>query len=171
VVVVGIGAVPVTEWLEGSGLEIDNGILCDATGQTGLPGIVAAGDCARWQNPLYPERPRFEHWTSAVEESGVAAARLLGGSAAAIEPFAQVPYMWTDQFENRIAMVGQLAEGDEMHVCQGSLEERRCLVLFGRGGRLVAAVGFRRPVPLLACRREIAARLSWEDALAKFGAS
>ena len=64
VVVVGVGAAPATEWLGGSGLEIDNGLLCDATGRTSRPGVWALGDCARWENPRYPERPRLEHWTS-----------------------------------------------------------------------------------------------------------
>ena len=73
-VIVGVGAAPATEWLEGAGLEIDNGVLCDATGATSTGGclspwaIVPAGRIAR-----YPERPRFEHWTSAVEQSDVVA--------------------------------------------------------------------------------------------------
>lgn len=165
VVVVGVGAAPATEWLEGSGLEIDNGVLCDATGATNREGIFALGDCARWENPRYPERPRFEHWTSAVEQSEVVARRIVTGEA---EPFAPVPYVWTDQFDLRIAIAGEIQEGDEMHVCLGSIEEDRFLALFGRKGKLAAAVGFKRPRQLNAMRRKMAEGegISFADAIA-----
>ena len=165
-VVVGIGAVPATEWLEGAGVELENGVLCDATGATTRNGVYALGDCARWENPRYPERPRFEHWTSAVEQAEVVAERILHGKAG---PFAPIPYVWTDQFDLRIAIAGEIREGDEMHVGQGALEDDRFLALFGREGRLVAAVGFKRPRPLLACRRKMAEGLSFADAIAEHG--
>ncbi|MBW2498899.1 MAG: FAD-dependent oxidoreductase [Deltaproteobacteria bacterium] len=164
VVVVGIGAAPETEWLEGAGLEIENGVLCDATGATSREGVFALGDCARWENRRYPERPRFEHWTSAVEQSDVVARRIVHDTT---EPYAPIPYVWTDQFELRIAIAGEIQEGDEMHVCHGSLEEDRFLALFGREGRLVAAVGFKRPRQLLACRRKMAEDISFADAIAE----
>ena len=163
-VVVGVGAVPETDWLEGAGLEIDNGVLCDATGATNREGIYALGDCARWENARYPERPRFEHWTSAVEQSDVVAARIVHGKA---DPFEPIPYVWTDQFDLRIAIAGEIREGDEMHVCHGTIEEDRFLALFGRDGRLTAAVGFKRPRQLLACRRKMAEGISFADAIAE----
>lgn len=166
-VIVGVGAAPATEWLEGAGLEIDNGILCDATGFTGRAGVFALGDCARWKNAKYPERPRFEHWTSAVEQSEVVATRVLEGEA---EDFAPIPYVWTDQFDLRIAIAGEIQEGDEMHVCLGSLEEDRFLALFGRDGQLAAAVGFKRPRQLNGLRRKMAADggISFAEAIAEF---
>ena len=162
VVVVGVGAAPATDWLAGAGLEIDNGICCDATGFTGRLGVYALGDCARWQNRHYPERPRFEHWTNAVEQSAVLAKRILKGHA---EDFAPIPYVWTDQFDLRIAIVGEVREDDEMHVCQGKLDEDRFLALFGRAGRLVAAVGFKRPRPLNVCRKRIAEGIGFLDVI------
>ena len=164
IVVVGVGAAPATEWLEGAGLEIENGICCDATGFTGRDGVYALGDCARWQNSHYPERPRFEHWTSAVEQSSVVARRIVHGSA---EDFAPVPYVWTDQFDLRIAIAGEIRDGDEMQVCHGKLNEDRFLALFGRGGRLVAAVGFKRPRQLNACRKMIVDGIGFVDAVAE----
>ncbi len=164
VVVVGIGVVPNTEWLEGSGLDVTNGVLCDATGATPLDGVVAVGDVSRWANPLLPEPRRMEHWTNAVEQSTTAAGRLVHGEA---EPFAPVPYVWTDQFELRVAIAGEVHEGDEMVVTNGTLEEGRCLCLFGSGGRLNAAVGFKRPRPLLAMRRRLAEGITWDEALAE----
>jgi 3-phenylpropionate/trans-cinnamate dioxygenase ferredoxin reductase subunit len=79
VVLVGIGVAPECDWLAGSGLEIGNGIVCDARGATAAPDVVAAGDVARWLNPLQGSAIRYEHWTSAVEQSSVAAARLVHG--------------------------------------------------------------------------------------------
>lgn len=164
-VVVGVGAAPATDWLEGSDVEVDNGVLCDATGVSSRAGVSALGDCARWENPLYPERPRFEHWTSAVEQSDVVARRLVHGKA---DPHAPVPYVWTDQFDLRIAIAGEIQEGDDLHVCLGSLEEDRFLALFGREGRLAGAVAFKRPRQLNQLRRKMAepGGISFEDAIA-----
>jgi NADPH-dependent 2,4-dienoyl-CoA reductase/sulfur reductase-like enzyme len=164
VVLVGIGVVPACGWLSGSGLDISNGVLCDATGATGAPDVVAAGDVACWHNPVYGRAIRYEHWTSAVEQSSVAAARLVDGEAAA--PLAQVPYVWSDQFEMRIAIAGEVADADAMHVCHGALDDERFLALFGRAGKLVGAVGMKRPRQLNACRESIERGESFEDVIA-----
>jgi len=163
VVVVGVGAAPATEWLEGAGLEIDNGVVCDATGYTERPGVFALGDCARWENLNYPERPRFEHWTSAVEQAEVLAKRIVHGEA---EGHAPIPYVWTDQFDLRIAIAGEIRDGDEMKICLGRIEDDRFLALFSREGRLVGAVGFKRPRQLNACRKAIAEGVSFDQAIA-----
>ena len=73
VVVVGIGVIPETGWLASSGLAIDNGVVCDATLATAVPGIVAAGDVARWPNMLFGETMRIEHWTNAIDQGAAAA--------------------------------------------------------------------------------------------------
>jgi NADPH-dependent 2,4-dienoyl-CoA reductase/sulfur reductase-like enzyme len=164
-VVVGVGAAPATDWLDGSGLEIDNGVLCDATGATGRKDVFAVGDCARWSNSHYEERPRFEHWTSAVEQSEIVAQSIVKGEA---PDFAPIPYVWSDQFDLRIAIAGELTPGDDMHICLGALEEDRFLALFGRDGKLVAAVGLGRPRQLNASRRMIAAGVTFADAIAEF---
>jgi len=168
-VIVGVGAVPATEWLEGAGLEIDNGVLCDATGSTGREHVYALGDCARWENARYPERPRFEHWTSAVEQSDVVAKRIVHGEA---EPFAPIPYVWSDQFHLRVAIAGEVQEGDEMHVCLGDIEDDQFLALFGRDGRLTGAVGFKRPRQLNGMRRKMTepGGVSFADAIAEHAA-
>jgi len=163
VVVVGVGAAPATQWLEGAGLEIDNGVVCDATGFSGRPGVFALGDCARWENANYPESPRFEHWTSAVEQAEVLAKRIIHGHAESHSP---IPYVWTDQFDLRIAIAGEIRDGDEMKICLGRIEDDRFLALFGRAGRLVGAVGFKRPRQLNACRKAIAEGISIKKAIA-----
>src|SRR5882757_8383993 len=73
-VVVGIGVSPCVAWLEGSGLAIDNGVVCDETLWTGAPGVYVAGDVANWLNPVFDARQRMENWTAAAEQ-GAAAAR------------------------------------------------------------------------------------------------
>ncbi len=164
-VVVGVGVTPETRWLEGSGLTLDDGVVCDET-LLAAPGIVAAGDVARWPNPLFDgARMRLEHWTNATEQ-GVAAARRLLAADAGSEPFAPVPFVWSDQYDVKIQTVGWIRGDDEVVVADGALEERRFVALFGRAGRLVGALGFSRPRIVMQYRRMIAERASWQDALA-----
>ena len=161
VVVVGVGVVPETAWLEGSGLTIDNGVVCDETCMA-APGIVAAGDVARWPNPLFDgELMRLEHWTNATEQGVHAARRLLGHA----EPFAPVPFVWSDQYDRKIQTVGVVSPDADVHVAHGTLDERQFVALFGRRGRLVGALGFNRPRFVMQYRRMIAERGSWDDAL------
>ncbi|HEY5076360.1 MAG TPA: FAD-dependent oxidoreductase [Acidimicrobiia bacterium] len=161
VVVVGVGVVADTAWLEGSGLAIDNGVVCDETCSVG-PGIVAAGDVACWPNALFDgERMRLEHWTNATEQGVHAARRLLGHEA----PFTPVPFVWSDQYDRKIQTVGRVSADADVHVAHGSLAERQFVALFGRGGRLLGALGFNRPRLVMQYRRIIAERGSWDDAL------
>jgi NADPH-dependent 2,4-dienoyl-CoA reductase/sulfur reductase-like enzyme len=161
VVVVGVGVVPETAWLDGSGLTIDDGVVCDQT-CAAAPGIVAAGDVARWPNPLFDgERMRLEHWTNATEQGVHAARRLLGHD----EPFAPVPFVWSDQYDRKIQTVGVVSSDADVHVAHGTLEERQFVALFGRRGRLLGALGFNRPRFVMQYRRIIAERGSWDDAV------
>ena len=114
VVVVGIGAMPATDWLASSGLEIDNGVVCDASCATRAPGVVAAGDVARWYHQGYREHVRIEHWTNAVEQADAVAARLLDGEAGAA-PFVPIPFVWSDQYDLKIQAAGRIAPDDDVH--------------------------------------------------------
>jgi NADPH-dependent 2,4-dienoyl-CoA reductase/sulfur reductase-like enzyme len=163
-VLVGIGVVPEVDWLAGSGLDIENGVLCDATGATALEHVVAAGDAARWMDPRSGRAVRHEHWTSAVEQAGVAAARLVGGPGGA-EPLEQIAYVWSDQFDMRIAIAGEAASGDTMHVAHGRLDDDRFIALMGKAGRLVGAVSFRRPRQLNLCRELLERGASFDEAV------
>ena len=166
VVVVGIGVVPETGWLESSGLPLDNGVVCDSTCATSAPGVVAAGDVARWPNNLFGETMRVEHWSNAVEQGAAAAQRLLAAPGEAVD-FAPVPYFWSDQYDTKIQFVGRCCPTDEVRVVEGSLDERRFVALFGRDGRLFGALAFNRPRQLMAYRKLLAAKTSFEDALAR----
>jgi NADPH-dependent 2,4-dienoyl-CoA reductase/sulfur reductase-like enzyme len=166
VVVVGIGVVPETRWLESSGLELDDGVLCDARCATRAPGVVAAGDVARWFHVGYGSTLRLEHWTNAVEQAEAAARCLLAGEGGG-EPFAPVPFVWSDQYDVKIQTAGVIRLGDEMVIAHGSLEERRFVALFGRDGRLVGALAFNRVRQLMGYRRMMREGASWEQALAQ----
>jgi 3-phenylpropionate/trans-cinnamate dioxygenase ferredoxin reductase subunit len=165
-VVVGIGALPETGWLESSGLALGDGVLCDASCAASAPDVVAAGDVARWEHPLYGERVRIEHWTNAVEQAEAAAARLLAGPQGAA-PFAPVPFVWSDQYDLKIQSTGRLRPDDEMFVAHGSLAERRFVALFGREGRFTGALAINRVRQLMGYRRMLREGASWEEAVAK----
>lgn len=164
VVVVGIGVIPNTEWLEGSGLTIDNGVVCDAT-CLAAPGVTAAGDVARWPNQRFGEVMRVEHWDNAVAQGAHAARRLLVDDDGA-EPFAPVPWFWSDQYDRKIQMAGRIGLDDEMHIATGSLAERRFAAIYGRAGRLVGVLGFNRPRHVMRYRMLIESGTSFADAIA-----
>jgi NADPH-dependent 2,4-dienoyl-CoA reductase/sulfur reductase-like enzyme len=164
VVVVGIGVFPETRWLEGSGLTLDNGVVCDATCRA-APRIVAAGDVARWPNPLFDgQMTRLEHWTNATEQGVHAANTLLAGESAT--PFAPVPFVWSDQYDIKIQVVGDVGPDDDVEIAHGSIADRRFVALFGRARRLVGTLGFRRPRQVMQYRRMIEERASFADAVA-----
>jgi 3-phenylpropionate/trans-cinnamate dioxygenase ferredoxin reductase subunit len=164
VVVVGIGVIPNTEWLEGSGLTIDNGVVCDAT-CLAAPGVTAAGDVARWPNQRFDEVMRVEHWDNAVEQGGHAARRLLQSDDEA-EPFTPVPWFWSDQYDRKIQLAGRIRPDDDMAIVTGSVEERRFAALYGRAGKLVGVLGFNRPRHVMQYKTLIQEGASYADALA-----
>ena len=166
VVVVGVGVRPATEWLEGSGLTLDDGIVCDAT-CLAAPGVVAAGDVARWPNAAFGgEVMRVEHWDNAIEMGGYAARRLLGGDAwRADEPFAPIPWFWSDQYDRKLQLAGRAHPDDEVVVIDGSVAERRFAAAYGRAGRLVAVFGMNRPRQVMQFRSLIGQEGSWDEVL------
>ncbi|WP_030434400.1 NAD(P)/FAD-dependent oxidoreductase [Actinoplanes subtropicus] len=139
-VLVAIGSRPNTEWLDGSGLTLDDGVRCDQY-CAAAPGVYAAGDVARWFNPLFGESMRIEHRTNAAEQ-GMAAARNLLGAA---RPFAPVPYFWSDQYDLKIHAYGHLRGHDTVAIVEGDLAERRFLAAYRRAGRLVGVLAAGMP--------------------------
>ncbi|MBV9661211.1 MAG: FAD-dependent oxidoreductase [Acidimicrobiales bacterium] len=157
-IVVGVGVIPCTDWLDGSGVDLMDGVVCDdklrvlAEGKP-VPGVVAAGDVARWSHPAYGQAVRIEHWTNATESAEAAAHTLLRGNDA--DPYEPVPYFWSDQHGIKMQFVGRAAPDDEVAVLEGSLADDRVVVAYGRSGRLVAALGMRRPARVMALQRAI----------------
>jgi NADPH-dependent 2,4-dienoyl-CoA reductase/sulfur reductase-like enzyme len=166
VVVVGIGVTPAVGWLEGSGLTLENGVVCDER-LFAADGIVAAGDVARWMwhHDGAQEQIRIEHWQVAAE-AGVAAARAVVAGRAAAVPFTPVPYFWSDQFGIRFQVLGNPGGEDEVQLVDGSFEEGKFVALFGRAGRLRAAMAIGRPRRLMGYRALLEAGSSWDEALA-----
>lgn len=166
VVVVGIGVIPNTEWLEGSGLAVDNGVVCDER-LFAADGVVAAGDVARWnwRHDGQEELIRIEHWQLAAE-AGVAAARSLVAGRDDAAPFTPVPYFWSDQFDIRFQVLGNPGGQDEVAIVDGSLEEGKFVALFGRAGRLRAVMAIGKPRQLMGFRPLIEAGVSWDEGLA-----
>jgi NADPH-dependent 2,4-dienoyl-CoA reductase/sulfur reductase-like enzyme len=167
VIVVGIGVMPATDWLDTSGLELGDGVVCDATLRAGPPGVYAAGDLARWPNELFGEQMRLEHWTNAAEQ-GAAAARNLLVTAAGGTPhaYAPVPFFWSDQAPHRIQFVGHAGADDDVEIVVGTPESGRFLALFGRQGRLRGALGVNAPRLVMPYRVLLTERRTWADALA-----
>jgi NADPH-dependent 2,4-dienoyl-CoA reductase/sulfur reductase-like enzyme len=166
VIVVGVGVAPVTDWLAGSGLEIRDGIVCDSMLNAGASGVYAAGDVARWPNQLFDEEMRVEHWTNAAEQGAAAASNLLAESRGeAGEPYAPVPFFWSDQYDRRIQFLGRAAPDDEVRVVGGSVEERSFLALYGRQGRLHGVLGMNLPRLVMKFRPLLAHRATWDDAV------
>ena len=168
-VVVGIGVVPNTEWLEGSGLTLDNGIVCNGSGEA-APDVYAAGDVARMANVWYGDSPRIEHWTNAVEQGVHVVEQMLGGSGAATS-FSSVPYFWSDQYDRKIQFVGRARLHDEMLVVDGSVVDRRLTALYRRGDRVVACLTVNQPRALIKYRKLLASNASWNAALADITAT
>jgi len=149
VVVVGLGVRPNIAWLERSGIALGDGVLCDAYCRTSLPGVVAAGDVARWEHPRLGS-VRIEHWENAVTQGRAAAHALLGTAS---EPFDPVPYVWSDQFEYKVQVVGRPTTGDALVVVDGSLADRRFVAVYARDDQVTGAISFNRPAKTMRIRK------------------
>ncbi|MFD3812637.1 NAD(P)/FAD-dependent oxidoreductase [Rhodococcus sp. NPDC058639] len=159
-VVLGIGSVPVTEWLEGSGIELDNGVVCDDTGKASAPHVWAVGDVASWQVPG-GARKRVEHWTNAGEQATVLAKKIVTGEFGGV---GQVPYFWSDQYDIKIQGLGAVRADDTVHVVRD--DGRKFLAYYEREGRLVGVVGGGLPAQVMKTRMKIAAGAPIEELLA-----
>ena len=161
-VVVGIGVSPNTGWLEGSGLLLDNGVVCDET-CLAAPGVVAAGDVARWPSRRFGELMRIEHWDNAIAMGTHAARTLLAGTAA--EPYDPVPWFWSDQYDRKIQLAGRAAPDDVVEVVAGNVEERKFVALYGRDDTVVGVLGMNQPAQVMRWRSLVEERTTWDDAL------
>ncbi len=153
-VVLGTGAVPATAWLAGSGLELGDGVRCDATGATSLPGVVALGDCSAWFDPALGRHCRVEHWTSAVDRAPIAARTLLGGEAPTTAP-RRAPYLWSDIHGSRIQMAGHAELANSCAVETGSVAEGSFVAVYRRRGHPVAVLGVDQPKHFMSVRRRL----------------
>ena len=144
VVVEAVGCVPNTEWLDGNGLDLSDGVLCDNLMRVrGRPDVVACGDLARFPNPLFDSAARrVEHWTMVTDtakKAGNTLGRHLSGADADVTPFTPVPSFWSDQCDLRLQSFGAVALGDDIRVLEGD-PDSEVAVGYHRTGRLVGVV-------------------------------
>jgi NADPH-dependent 2,4-dienoyl-CoA reductase/sulfur reductase-like enzyme len=133
--VVGIGVVPQTAFLAGSGIEVDDGIVVNERFRTGVPGVWAAGDAARFHDPVFGRSRRIEHWSNANYQ-GTQVGKALAGEDAAYD---QVSAFFTEVFGVTIRLFGDTSEADRQ-TYEGSLTEGKALGLYFEGDGLVGAV-------------------------------
>ncbi len=158
-VLVGIGAVPCTGWLAGSGLPVGNGVECDATLYAGH-GVWAAGDVACWPHPRTGRPTRIEHRTNAAEQGLAVARNILAGPGQAV-PFDPVPYVWSDQYDLRIQIYGQPRGAERVEIVEGGAGERRLVALYGSGDRVCGVVGINSPRATRGYRKLVADGAPW----------
>ena len=139
VVLVGIGVHPNVELAQDAGLAVERGVTVDRFLQTSAPGIYAAGDIARWPDPLTGERIRVEHWVVAERQGIVAARNLLGQQ----RPFDAVPFLWSQHYDLTLRYVGHAEQWDRVEI-DGDLGAHDCSIAYWRGNTRLAVVTIAR---------------------------
>ncbi|MQB07318.1 NAD(P)/FAD-dependent oxidoreductase [Agrobacterium tumefaciens] len=160
VVVVAIGATPATGWLEGSGLQIDNGVVCDARCRA-AEGIYAVGDVARWHHEKLGRLTRFENRTNATEQAEAVAAGILGKDTV----YAPVPYFWTDQFDVKIQVFGVIGSDASVEIVEGDLSARRFVARYANNGAVSAVLGWNMPKQIRQHRQDVAEAMDARERL------
>lgn len=152
-VVLGIGSRPATDWLAGSGVDLDpadGGVLCDAVGATSAPHVWALGDVASWIDAT-GHRNRVEHWSNVADQARVLVPALLGAEPPSL---VTVPYFWSDQYDVKIQCLGEPRATDLVHVVED--DGRKFLAYYERDGVVVAVVGGGMPGKVMKARAKIA---------------
>ena len=135
--VVGVGVQPRTALAERAGLEVDNGVLTDATLATSDPRVWAAGDVANHLHPVLGRRIRVEHWDTAIEQGKVAARNLLGAG----EEYTRLPYFFPDQYDLGMEYVGSVGpDGFDDVVLRGDPASGTFAAFWLQGGRVLAGM-------------------------------
>lgn len=159
VVVVGIGSRPATEWLEGSGVDVDNGVICDEAGRTSAPNVWALGDVASWRDAT-GHQGRVEHWSNVADQACAVVPAMLGQD---VPTAVVVPYFWSDQYDVKIQCLGEPEADDIVHVVED--DGRKFLAYYERDGALAGVVGGGMPGKVMKMRAKIAAAVPISEVL------
>jgi 3-phenylpropionate/trans-cinnamate dioxygenase ferredoxin reductase subunit len=164
--VVGIGVEPVVDFLEGSGIRVDNGIVVDQYCATNVAGIYAAGDLANHFHPVFGRQIRVEHWQNAMRQGDNAARNMLGERIA----YDDIPWFWSDQYDANIQYAGHHASFEEI-IVRGQLDGGGYAAFYMNGGVIDAVVGVnnardvRRAMPLIKARQRVDPGLLRDDSV------
>jgi len=138
-VVVALGIEPNTEVAASSAILVENGIVVDEYCRTSVEGVYAAGDVANHYHPVFDRRIRAEHWRHAIDHGQAAARNMLGNQ----KPYDEVYWFWSDQYNYNLQYAGFATDWDEL-IVRGSLEQRKFIAFYLKGGRILATVGMNR---------------------------
>ena len=143
--ILGVGVKPATDYLEGCGIELENGtVVVDERFATNVQGVWAVGDIARFHDPVFGHRRLIQHWTNANHQ-GERLGRLLAGDDA---PYDQVAFFFSEVFGTKIGLLGDLDGGHDELVMRGSLEAGALIGWYLSDDRLVAAIVVGQPPEL-----------------------
>lgn len=172
VVIVGIGVAPATQWLDGSGLTIRDGVVCNANLCAGPANVFAAGDVLRWPNELFADVEadmRVEHWTNAAEQGAHAANNLLAAlNDGEQTPYSAVPFFWSDQFDARVQCLGRPSANAVVDIVAGSTAEGKWCAMYSVNNRLTAVLGVSQPKLVMPSRALLSTHTTRDEALAHF---
>jgi 3-phenylpropionate/trans-cinnamate dioxygenase ferredoxin reductase subunit len=150
-VVIGAGVHPEAMLAQRAGVEVDDGIVCDAKLETSAAGVFAAGDCCSYDSVIHGRRLRIEHWDVALQQGQHAARGMLGGE----EPYREVPYFFSDLADwTSLEYVGPASAWDEL-VWRGDRDAGEFSAWYLAGGRVAAALSVGRSEDLMHARRLI----------------
>src|SRR5262249_20154785 len=128
-----------------AGLTIDKGVSVNEYMETSVRDVYAAGDIARWPDPISGERIRVEHWVVAERQGQVAALNMMGIRT----PFLSAPFFWSQHYDVPINYVGHAERWDSIDI-EGDVMKRDCVVRYKRGDRVLAVASIYRDKESLA---------------------
>jgi len=164
-VVVGAGVKPDTTLAERAGLEVENGIVCDAHLQSSVDGIYAAGDVCSYDSVVHGRRLRVEHWDVAFNQGQYAGRAMLGEQ----DPYDVVPYFFSDLADwAGLEYVGPHERYDEL-VWRGDRDAGEFSVFYIDGGRVAGALSVGRSEDIEQARRLLADGVDVSDSLGVLG--